>query len=171
MRVKYILVPEIMTDDWVYKGPTKLNMFSDFGEQIKSLSSKQSTLNFWNRLNPKFSFLCRLLTQTATGRPNHLILTLSVTAILKALTKTFFLGPTLRVVRIFSFGERFFQQERVLLGWTFSYLIICSYNFWIRFSFLLQFAVTAVTVVDCGLTQLHISKSGWWRQKSQINEV
>ena len=45
---------------------TKLNMYSVFGEQMKSLSSKQSKLNFWNRLHPTFAFLCRLLTQTAT---------------------------------------------------------------------------------------------------------
>ena len=48
-RVEYPLVPEIMIDDWVNKGHTNLNMFSVVGEQIKSLSSKQSKLNFWNQ--------------------------------------------------------------------------------------------------------------------------
>ena len=117
-------VPEIIPDDRVRKGQTKLNVFSVLDEQIKSLSSKQSKLNFWNRLNPKFAFLCRLLTQTATWRPNHQILTLSVTAILKAMTDTVFLGPTLGVVRIFHLRlEVFWTKESTLrlTAWTFSY--------------------------------------------------
>ena len=101
-----------MPDDRVRKGQTKLNMFSVLDEQIKSLSSKQSKLNFWNRLNPKFAFLCRLLTQTATWRPNHPILTSSVTAILKAMTDTVFLGPTLGVVRFFLFRLGGFFNKR-----------------------------------------------------------
>ena len=99
--LEYIWVPEIMPDDQVRKGQTKLNMFSVLDEQIKSLISKHSKLNFWNQLNPKFAFLCRLLTQTATWQPNHQIMTSSFTAILNAMTGTFFLGPTLRVVRFF----------------------------------------------------------------------
>ena len=45
-----------MIDDCVNKGHTKLNMFSVVGEQIRSLSSKQSKLNFWNQLHPKIAF-------------------------------------------------------------------------------------------------------------------
>ena len=54
--------------------------------QFLSLSSKQSKLNFWNWLNPKLAFLCRLLTQTPTWWPNHPILTSSVTSIMKTMT-------------------------------------------------------------------------------------
>ena len=75
-RVEYIWVPESMTNDWVCKGQTKLNMYSVFSEQIKSLSSNQSKWNFWNRLHPKVLFWCRLLTQTASWRLNQPILTL-----------------------------------------------------------------------------------------------
>ena len=56
-RVEYFWVPEIMTDDWVRKGQTKLGRYSLFGKQIKSLSIYQSKLNFWNRLDPKIAFL------------------------------------------------------------------------------------------------------------------
>ena len=77
-----------------------LNMFSDLCEQFKSLSSKQSKLNFWNRLHPKIAFLGHFLTQTATWQLNHTILTSSVKAILKAMTDTVFLGPSLGGVRI-----------------------------------------------------------------------
>ena len=99
-------VPEIMIDDLVHKGHTKLNMFSVFGEHIKSLSSKQSNLNFWNRLNPKIAFLCHFLTQTATWRPNHAIFTSSVNAIWKAMTDTVFSAPSLGGVRVFLKGHR-----------------------------------------------------------------
>ena len=68
--VEYIWVPKIMIDDWVHTGHTNLNMFSVFGEKFKSLSSIQSKLNFWNRLHPIIAFFGRLLTQTATWRPN-----------------------------------------------------------------------------------------------------
>ena len=93
--------PEIMIDDWVNKGHTNLNMFSVVGEQIRSLSSKQSKFKFWNRLHWKTAFLCRFLTQTVTWQPNHTILTSSVKAILKAMIDTVFLGPSLGGVRIF----------------------------------------------------------------------
>ena len=80
---------------------TKLNMFSVLDAQIRSFSSKQSKLNFWNRLNPIFAFLCRLLTQTATWQPNQPILTSRNIAILKAMTNTLFFLPSLGLVRIF----------------------------------------------------------------------
>ena len=47
-----------MIDDWVNKGPINLNMSSNVGDQIRSLSSKQSKWNFWNRLHQKIAFLC-----------------------------------------------------------------------------------------------------------------
>ena len=50
-RVKYIWYPQIMTVDWVRKGHMNLIMFSVFGEHIKRLISKQSKLNFRNRLH------------------------------------------------------------------------------------------------------------------------
>ena len=74
-RVEYIWVPEIRTHYQLCKGQTKLNIYSVFGYQIKTLGNNQSNLNFWNRLHQKFVFLFRLLTQTATWQPNHLILT------------------------------------------------------------------------------------------------
>ena len=58
-KVEYTWIPEIRIDDQVNKGPTNLSMFSVYGEQIRSLSSKQSKLNFWNQLHPKIAFLCR----------------------------------------------------------------------------------------------------------------
>ena len=88
-KVEYPLVPERHTN---------LNMF--FAEQIRSLSSKQSKLNFWNKLHPKIAFSCRFWTQTATWQPNHTILTSSVEAILKAMIDTVFLGPSLGGVRL-----------------------------------------------------------------------
>ena len=100
-RVKYIWVPETIIDDWVHKGHTSLNVFSVFGEQIKSKSSKQSKLNFWNGLQPKMTFFCSLLTQTVTWQPNHTIWRPIVKAILKAMTNKFFMGPCLGAVRIF----------------------------------------------------------------------
>ena len=112
MMVEYIWVPEIMTDDWVCKGQTKLSMYSVFGEQIKRLLSYQLTLNFWVWLHPKFALLCCLLTQTATLGPNHQILTSSVKAILKALTDTFFVVSRLEVVRIFLFRLWGFNNKR-----------------------------------------------------------
>ena len=56
-----------MPDDRVRKGQTKLNMFSVLDEQIKSLSSEQSKLNFWNWLNNKFAIFMPFL-----GTNNHL---------------------------------------------------------------------------------------------------
>ena len=97
----WLNVPEIMIDDWVNKGHTNFNMFSVVGEQIRSLGCKQSKLNFWNQLHPKFAFLWHFWTQTATWRPNHTVLTSNVKAILKAMIDTFFLGPSLGGVRIF----------------------------------------------------------------------
>ena len=53
----------------------------------------------------------------ATWQPNHPILTSCVKAILKAMTDTGFLGPGLRIFRFFFiYGQKFLQQERVLLG-------------------------------------------------------
>ena len=46
-KVGYIWVPDILIDDWVHKGHTKLNMFPVFVEQNKSLCSKQSKFNIW----------------------------------------------------------------------------------------------------------------------------
>ena len=41
-RVEYPRVPEIMIDDWFNKGHKNLNTISVVGEQIRSLSIKQS---------------------------------------------------------------------------------------------------------------------------------
>ena len=54
-RVAYPLVPEIMIDDWVNKGHTNLHMFSVVGEQIRSLSNKQSKLNSRIQQHPKIA--------------------------------------------------------------------------------------------------------------------
>ena len=114
-----------MINDWVNKGHTNLNMFSVVDEQIRSLSSKQSKLNFWNQLHPKIALLCRFWTQTATWRPNHTILTSSVIAILKAMIDTVFLGPSSGGVRIFYERWEFFTTRESTLGptgWSLSYL-------------------------------------------------
>ena len=96
----------------------KFEYVSFVGEQIRSLSRKQSKLNFWNQLHPKIAFLCRFWTQKATWRPNHTILTSSVKAILKAMIDTFFWGPSLGGgSELCIKGGRFFQRERVLCGW------------------------------------------------------
>ena len=125
-RVKYTWVPKIMINDWVNKGHTNLNMFSVVDEQIRSLSSKQSKLNFWNQLHPKIALLCRFWTQTATWRPNHTILTSSVIAILKAMIDTVFLGPSSGGVRIFYERWEFFTTRESTLGptgWSLSYTL------------------------------------------------
>ena len=76
-----------------------MNKFSVFGEHIKNLSSKQSKLNFWNRLHHKIAFLWRFWTQTVTSWQRVTILTSSVKEILKAMTNTDFLGPSLGLVQ------------------------------------------------------------------------
>lgn len=114
-----------MINDWVNKGHTNLNMFSVVDKQIRSLSSKQSKLNFWNQLHPKIALLCRFWTQTATWRPNHTILTSSVIAILKAMIDTVFLGPSSGGVRIFYERWEFFTTRESTLGptgWSLSYV-------------------------------------------------
>ena len=98
--VEYIKVPEIMIDDWVHKGHTKLKIF--FYKRINSISSKQPKLEFWNRLDQKITFVCHLLTQTAFWGPNHTILTSSVNAVLIVMTNTIFLAPSLGVDWIFN---------------------------------------------------------------------
>ena len=60
-------------------------------KKIKSLSSKQSKLNIWNRLHAKIAFLCRLWTQIGMWRPNYTICTSNVIAILKAGQNFFYL--------------------------------------------------------------------------------
>ena len=116
-RVEYNKVPKIMINDWVNKEHTKLNMFSVYGEQIRSLCSKPSKLNFWNQLHPQIVLLCCLSTKTATWPPNHIICTKSVEAILKAMTDTVSLGSSLEGSEFILYSGRFFQQERVLWGW------------------------------------------------------
>ena len=98
---EYFWLPDIAIDEWVNKGHTKLNMFLVFGEQIKSLSSKQSKLNFLNRLHPIIVFLCSLLTQTATRQQNHTIWISSIKAILGDMTEMVLLEPNLGMIRMF----------------------------------------------------------------------
>ena len=59
------------------------------------------------------AFLCHFLTQKATGRPNHTILTLVVNAIQKAITSmVFFVAPSLGEVTFFFFyGSSFFNKR------------------------------------------------------------
>ena len=106
-----------MIDDWVIKGHTNVNMFSVVGEQIRSLSSIQSKLNFWNRLHPKIAFLCRFWTQTVKWRSNHTIGTSSVKVTLKAILDTVFWDQFKGGSELFINSGKFFQQERVLWGW------------------------------------------------------
>ena len=99
----------------ILPGGSPLNMFSVVGEQIRSLTSKQSKLNFWNQLHPKIAFLCRFWTQTATWQPNHTILTSSVKSILKAMIDTFFWRPSLTVGGFYNQREYFRADWLVLL--------------------------------------------------------
>ena len=92
---------------------TKLNMIPVFGEKIKTLSSKQPKLNRTHWLHPKIAFVCRLLTQTTTWWPNHTILTSSVIAILKAMSDTFFWGPSFWWSAFLIYVGWFLQRERV----------------------------------------------------------
>ena len=112
-RVKYIWVFEIMTYKWVGKRYARLNMFSAYGEQIHSLISKPSKLNFCNQPNP---FCC--CWHNASWQLNHTLLTLSVTAFLNM----DFWGPSLRVVRIFLNLQWYVFPTREstlgLTGWT-----------------------------------------------------
>ena len=89
-------------DRWLsWQRTHKFEYISVVGEQIRSLSSKQPKLNFWNQLHPKIAFLCRTLTQTATWRSNHTILTSNIKSILKAMIHTIFFGTMFRRVIIF----------------------------------------------------------------------
>ena len=55
--VKCIWVPEIQINKWVHKGHTKLNMFSVFGEQIKSdIAVNSQSLTFESNYTKKFNF-------------------------------------------------------------------------------------------------------------------
>ena len=53
----YIWVPQILIDDWVQKGHTKLNLFPVFVDQILRLCCKQSKFNFWIWIHPKIKLL------------------------------------------------------------------------------------------------------------------
>ena len=109
-----------MLDDWVNKWHTNLNMFLVVCEKIRSLSSKQSMMNFWNKLNTKIAFLCRFWTQTVTWKPNHKSLTSSFKAILKATIDTIFLGPSLGGAEFFFFillGGFYNQREYSGANW------------------------------------------------------
>ena len=123
-------------DRWLSQQRThKFEYVFVVGEQIRSLSSIQSKLNFWNQLHPKIAFLCRFLTQTATWRPNHTILTSSVKAILKAMIDTVFLGPSLGGSEFVNNYGRFFQRERVLWGWLAGPCLIDSFIDWVTAPF------------------------------------
>ena len=114
-----------MIEGWVNKGHTNLNMFS-VGEQIRSLSSEQSKLNFWNRLHLKIAFLCRFWTQTVTWQPNHTILTSSVKVILKAMIDLFFFWDQVKgESEFFISSGKLFQQEGVLWGWLAGPSLLC----------------------------------------------
>ena len=106
-----------MIYDLVHKGHTKLHMFSVFGEPIMSLCSKQSKLNFWNRLHPKIAFVCRFLTQKVTWKQNHTIMTQSENAIRKSMTNTVIWHQVRGGVSVLCYSGRFFQHKRVLWGW------------------------------------------------------
>ena len=73
-RVEYTKVLEIMTDDGFNKGHTNFNMFSVFWwKKNRSLSSRQSKLNFW-KLHPTIVF-CMPLVDTnsnVTTKPYNL---------------------------------------------------------------------------------------------------
>ena len=112
-------------DRWLSSQRTHLNMFSSVGEKIRSLSRKQSKLNFWNQLLLKIAFLCRFWTQTANWQPNHTILTSNVKAILKAMINTVFFGTKFRGVIIFYYWWEVFSTRESTLGLTFWSL---SYN-------------------------------------------
>ena len=65
-------------------------------KQIKSLSSNQLRLNFWNRLHPNLLFM-PFVHKTDTWRPKPSIFcTSSVKAILKAITRHGYLWASLR---------------------------------------------------------------------------
>ena len=92
----YIWYHQFLKSDQVHKGHTKLKMLTVFGEQILGWSSKQTKLNFSNRLHPKNAYLCRFLTKTVTWWQNRKILTLCVIEILNAMNDTVFFGCQLR---------------------------------------------------------------------------
>ena len=110
-RGGYIWVPQNLITEQVHKEHTKLNMWTVFGEQIMGGSSKQTKLNFWNRLYPKTAFLCRFLTQTATWWAKRKILSSNVIAFLKVMTDAIFLGPSLGGSIFFIYGGFFFNKR------------------------------------------------------------
>ena len=111
-RVKFIWVPEIMINDLVHKGHTKLNMLSVFGEQIKSLCSQQSKLNFWNRLHPT-QFMMFLDTNShLTTKPYHFDIMCQFNS--ESYNRHNLLAKFRGFRVFFIYGGRFLQQERVV---------------------------------------------------------
>ena len=116
-RVEYIHVPKIMIDDWLNKGNTNLNMFFVVGEQIRSLSSKELKLNFWNQLHPKIAFYAVSGHKQSPDNQTIQFWHQVSKEFWKLWLTHFFLGPSLGGVRFLKNGGRFFQRERVLCGW------------------------------------------------------
>ena len=107
-----------MIDDRDNKGHTNFNMFSVFGEQIRSLSSKQSKLNCWNQLHHK-NCICMLFLDT-----NSHLTTIPYNFDIKCQSNSesydqhgFFWDQVYGGLEYFINGRRFFQRERVLWGW------------------------------------------------------
>ena len=125
-EVDIYLSPWNHVDDWVHKGHTKLNMFSVFGEQIKRLSSKPSKLNCETDYTQNCIFMPFVDTNSHLKTKPH-VLRSSLRTILKVMTNTEFLGPSLREVTIlYSWWEVFPTRESVLglTSWTLSYIIL-----------------------------------------------
>ena len=113
---------EIMINDLVNKGHTKLNMFSVLCEQTKSLCSKQSKLNGWNWQHPQIAFLCCYLTQAATWWKKPYNFDIKCPCNLESYEQQIFLAPSLGGGKIFFIGG-FFKKALGLTGLT-------SFYFW-----------------------------------------
>ena len=56
-RVEYIWVPEILIDDLVHKGHTKLNMFTDFLNKLSAYAVNSQSLIFESNYTHKNTFM------------------------------------------------------------------------------------------------------------------
>ena len=103
-------------DRW-WQRTNKLEYVFSFWWTNQELKQQSVNVELLKPTTPNICILCCLFTQTATWRPTHPILTSSVKEILKAITNTVSLGPSLLVVKKIIHVGRFFQQETVFWGW------------------------------------------------------
>ena len=128
----------------------KLNMFSAFGEKIKSLISKQSKLIFWNKLHPKLHFyaVCwhKQLPDDQTVQFWH-----QVSQQFWKLWLTRFFGTKLRGGQNFLFTMGGFSNEREYSGANWLDLLVIGKLNWAKLNKLWRLRIFKVSTVNHGV--------------------